>query len=228
MDRTYSTWDEVPDDARLRPREIYRLSPQITPKDLRKWRTQGELECMRLSERLPGVFGPGDHPYYYAHGIKRKLGIPLKPRPQITPLAPPAAPRPCPALLRLRQVISISGFCRDFVERLVQEHQLQPFHKKKGAKALYPAWQVRKFFKEKLGCPDYPTIRSEPCSKFLRRREVITWLGVPSAELESWVTFRWIHRHKGRYDREEIKRTILRQPLAKNASKTRKTGSFGK
>ena len=206
----YQPGVEPPSFALLRPRDIQRWRPDITPDVLRKWRVAGKIKGIRKSR--------SSHPIYFVSEIKMALGIlenpPRKSEPECAPLAP---------LLRLRDVEKRIGFKRDQVEELVRARQLKPFFKVRGAKALYRTWQIKKLVD--AGDDDPPKIQPEPSKEFLRRAVVMKWLHVPSAEIESWVRLGWIRRitvsGKGYYLRDEIKSRVLALPKRKNASKTR-------
>ncbi len=183
----------------LRPRHIYRLWPSITPALLRKWRLAGQVKYVQYEQN--------SHPFYFTLGIKKALGIHVE-----TPIFRSEKPTLFAPLLRLRDVVDLLGLSRDVVEDLVLRRRIKPFYKAKHAKALYRTWQFR--------LPKIQ-IRSTPAIKSLRRREVIDWLGLPDAEIESWEGVRWIRRRKGYYNRDEIARKILALPNPQNASKTR-------
>ena len=187
--------------------------PDITRDVLRKWRSGGIIKGIRSP--------PNSHPRYFAHEIKKVLG--LEPEEPPHPTSVPERARLAP-LLRLRDVEEHIGFKRDEVEDLVRTRQIKPFFKHNSAKALYRTWQFKKLVGR--GDDDPPKIRSEPPTPYLRRAAASKWLGVTNVEIESWVRpCGWIHRKtfrgKGYYDRDEIKRKILALPKRKNASKTR-------
>jgi hypothetical protein len=201
----------VPDGAWLRPRDIYSLWPSITPALLRKWRSTGQVVCKR--------FGENEHPFYIAGGIKRLLGIPVEKPKEATQAATEIAtrqlarankpgqrlaPQQYAPLLRLRDVMNV-GLSRDEIEIWVQKGLIKPFYKARQAKALYPTWQLKRLLEFNM------KIRAAPRTKRLRRRQVLDWLGVPAAEIESWVRLGWISRHQGCYDRDEVIEKILAQ-----------------
>ncbi|MEP7016007.1 MAG: hypothetical protein ABI925_11245 [Verrucomicrobiota bacterium] len=116
---------------------------------------------------------------------------------------------------------------RDMIERLEQRGCLTPFRKYSGAKALYPKWQVIAMLKNMSG--EYwdhdtrllPNDNEEPAEEDLRRGDVLAWLGIPRAELESWVRLKIIRRKsRGNYSKTEIKTKVL----GSKGSKTRKSG----
>jgi hypothetical protein len=192
------TLEEVPDEALLRPRHIYRFTHSIKspvcpilPADLRKLRLSGELKVV--------VFAKGEHPYYAAWSVKRICGLPFKipeacqPRVEV-PVLPP--------LLRLRDVVTRIGVSRDKLEILRRDRSIDPFYKREGSKALYRTWQFIR-----LGF-DGIKIRPAPNKRQLRRREVARWLGVTPAEIESWVPL-VIKRRRGYFDRDEIAQKVL-------------------
>src|ERR1041385_3019521 len=89
---------------------------------------------------------------------------------------------PSRELLRLRDVVSWLQISRDTVELLEKRRRITPFRKCKGAKAWYRKWQL---------CREFHLVpkrqNEEPSTPKIRRADVLTWLGVPAAELESWV-----------------------------------------
>jgi hypothetical protein len=114
-------------------------------------------------------------------------------------------------LLRLRDVRKWLGITRDYVELLEKEGMITPFRKRKGAKAWYFTRQFCRVFQVPL-----PDLRKAPPIRLLRRFDVLNWLGVPAAELESWVRYRIIsptrcHRkqRKAYYSMSKIKENVL-------------------
>jgi len=116
-------------------------------------------------------------------------------------------------LLRLSDVLSWLRISRDTVEMLEKRKRITPFRKCKGARAWYRKWQL---------CREFQLIpkrqNEEPRTPTLRRADVLTWLGVPAAEFESWVHFGIVsaipspgERAKAFYRRGEIKTKVLGQ-----------------
>ena len=92
----------------LRPRNIYRWLPEITPKILRVWRETGALKDRRWT--------PESRLVYLVADIKKALGIPVVASDDRA-LGKDA---PLPPLLRLRGVKTRIGFPRDETEILVK------------------------------------------------------------------------------------------------------------
>ena len=190
LTRNLAPREEPPAWMELRPRNIYRWLPEITPKILRVWRETGALKDRRWT--------PNSHPVYLVADIKEALGIPVVASDDRA--LGKDAPLP---LLRLRGVKTRIGFPRDETEILVNAGLIKPFYKHENAKALYPTWQFKKFQLDDL------KITPQPTKKLIRRRAVINWLSVPAAEIEPWVSLGIIHRCDGFYRTSEIRQRVL-------------------
>jgi predicted DNA-binding transcriptional regulator AlpA len=122
-----------------------------------------------------------------------------------------------PPLLRLRDVVSLMGSSRDHIEVLCRDGKVIPFFKKKGSKAWYRTWQFKK-----LVPYNDAKIQPPPGKQSLRRKEVARWLGVPTAEIESWVRLKCVKRRRsagqwGHFDRDEVMQKVLGQKRVKTA-----------
>lgn len=116
---------------------------------------------------------------------------------------------PANELLRLRDVVRWLGVSEDFIAAVERAGQITAFRKCTQAKAWYRKWQLCSFLRE----PGKMQIK-EPRAEMLRRADVLSWLGVPSAEFESWVRCGVIsatrnRRAKAYYRRSEIKQKVL-------------------
>jgi hypothetical protein len=131
---------------------------------------------------------------------------------------PVVVPSLLPPLLRLRHVVSFIGFSRDRIEVLCGDRKVIPFFKKKDSKAWYRTWQLKRL----VGYSG-AKIQAPPAKRRLRRKEVARWLGVPPAELESWIRLGRITRRRprggkwGYFDREEIMQKVLGLKCVKTA-----------
>jgi hypothetical protein len=118
-------------------------------------------------------------------------------------------------LLRLRDVSRWLGFSRDELESWESAGLIIPFRKHKTAKAVYRKWQFKKLF----NLHDATNAETrEPSAEDLRRFDVLGWLGITAAELDSWVRLQIIHPHfkregeKAYYSKAELKKKVLCLP----------------
>jgi hypothetical protein len=198
----YPSGKNEPKRELLRRREIQRWLP-FSDEEIQSLVGLGELEQVRQHRRAKA--------YYRKRQIIMMCGMMMS----------ASGSEPSSPLLRQRQILNWSGMTADELGLWVVHGHIEPLRKHRTAKAYYRKHEIKRLIYglyERVPGALPPVDNQEPTKLFLRRNDVLVWLNISRAELDSFVAARLISvirirpNSKAYYSKPEIKSKILKVP----------------